>query len=254
MRIVVKVGTSTLAHETGRINIRRLERLGKVLSDIKNSGVDLVLITSGAVGVGRGKLFMREKPKDLTTKQAAAAVGQCELMHMYDKVFSKFSHTTAQILITIDDIDEETHKHNFVSTLNRLLELNVIPIVNENNAIGTHEILIGDNDTISAIVAGAVNADLLVMLTDVDGLYDSNPHVNPDAKKIDVVEEVGPEHYALVDGTSAMGTGGMGTKLDAVKIAGANGCDVIIANGTDPGILYQIIDGENVGTRFLGRK
>ncbi len=254
MRLVVKIGTSTLAHKTGRVNIRRLERFGKVLSDIKNSGVELVLITSGAVGVGRGKLMMREKPTDLITKQAAAAVGQCELMHIYDKVFSKFGHKTAQILITVDDVDENAHKNNFVSTLNRLLELNVIPIVNENNAIGTHEILIGDNDTIAAIVAGEVKADLLVLLTDVDGLYDSNPNINPNAKKIDIVERVGPEHYALVNGTSSQGTGGMETKLDASKIAGDKGCDVIIANGTDPKVLYDIIDGKNVGTRFLARK
>lgn len=254
MKVVIKMGTSSLAHKTGRINIRRLESLCKVISDVKNSGVDVVFITSGAIGVGRGKLFMKESPRDLPTKQAAAAVGQCKLMHMYDKIFSKFGHTAAQILITVDDVDEATHKHNFVSTLNRLLELGVIPVVNENNAIGTNEILVGDNDTIAAIVAGAIEADLLIMLTDIDGLYDANPFKNPDAKKIDVVKEIGPEIYALADGGSELGTGGMAAKLKAVEIALNKGCDVLIADGTNPTVLYDIMDGKPAGTRFLSRK
>lgn len=254
MRVVLKVGTSTLAHKTGLINMRRVQNLVKVMSDIKNSGVEIIYVTSGAVGVGRGKLMLREAPKDLATKQAAAAVGQGELMHMYDRIFSKFSHTTAQLLITVSDVDEDSHKHNFVSTLGRLLELGVIPIVNENNAIGTPDTLIGNNDQIAAIVAGSMKADLLIMLTDVDGLYDSNPKTNPDAKKIDVVEELGEEHFKSAEGTTGFGTGGMDTKLKAVATATKRGCDVIIANGNNPEILYDIIDGKNVGTRFLGKK
>ena len=250
MKVVVKVGTSSLAHSSGRINVRSIKALIKVLSDLKNSGVDIIFVSSGAVGVGRGRLLMEEKPKDLPTQQAAASVGQSKLMHVYDDGFSKFGHPTSQILITVADVDEAYHKDNFVAMLNRLLELGVIPIINENNAIGTPDILIGDNDRIAAIIAAAVEADLLILLTDVDGLYDSNPNKNPDAKFFEVVEEITPQLYELVDGVSSLGTGGMGTKIDAAKIAVDKGCETIIANGKDPAILYDILAGTARCTRF----
>lgn len=250
MRIVVKVGTSSLAHSSGRINVKAINTLVKVLSDIKNSGTEVIFVSSGAAGVGRGRLQMAEKPADLATQQATASIGQSRLMHIYDDEFSKFGHHTSQILITIADIDESYHKQNFVNMLNRLLELGVLPIINENNAIGTDDILIGDNDRIAAIVASAVEADLLVLLTDVDGLYDSNPNTNPNAKMLEVIEEITPALYEMVDGKSSLGTGGMGTKIDAAKIAADGGCDTIIANAKDPAILYDILNGTARCTHF----
>ncbi|MBQ3389609.1 MAG: glutamate 5-kinase [Firmicutes bacterium] len=252
MRLVVKVGTSTLAHSTGRLNIKRVEHLCKVLSDIKNSGVELVFVTSGAIGVGQGKLSMKERPSDLPTTQAAAAVGQCELMYTYDKLFGVYNHTVAQVLVTADDIEDENRKDNFMNTMLRLLQLDVIPVINENDSVSAHECVIGDNDTLSGIVAAAVGADLLIILSDVQGLYDSNPFNNPDAKLLRVVEKIGPEHFAAAEGTvSKLGTGGMVTKLMAAEIAVAAGCDMVIANGMNPDVLYDILEGKEVGTKFL---
>ena len=190
MRIVVKIGTSTLAHKTGRLNIRRIEELCKVLSDLKNAGHQVILVSSGAIGMGVGKLNLDKRPTDIPTKQAAAAVGQCELMYTYDKLFTEYNHNVAQILITAPDIEDERRKLNFHNTLERLLEMGVLPIVNENDTVSTDEIEIGDNDTLSAIVTANVGADLLVLLSDIDGLYDSDPHKNKDAKLISEVEEI----------------------------------------------------------------
>ena len=255
MRIVIKVGTSTLAHATGRLNIRRVEQLCKVISDLKNAGHEIVLVSSGAIGMGVGKLSLRERPQDMSTKQAAAAVGQCELMYTYDKLFSEYHHTVAQILLTGSDIRDAQRRENFHNTLFRLLELGVLPVINENDTIATEEIVIGDNDTLAAIVAVNAGAELLVLLSDIDGLYTGDPHANPEAKLIAQVDELTPEILALAGGSaSGLGTGGMMTKLHAARIAAEAGCDMVIANGGNPDVLYGIVAGERVGTRFLGRK
>lgn len=251
MRIVVKIGTSTLAHETGHMNIRRVEQLCKVFSDIKNAGHEVIIVSSGAIGMGVGKLGLRERPKDIPTKQAAAAVGQCELMYTYDKLFSEYNHTVAQLLITGDDVQNEERHQNFTNTLNRLLNLGVIPIINENDTVATHEIVIGDNDTLAAIVSECVHADKLVLLSDIDGLYTADPHSNPDAKLIETINKIDDDVLALAGGKgSDLGTGGMVTKLQAARICLACGCDMIITNGSKPNNLYDIIDGKNIGTTF----
>ena len=255
MRIVIKVGTSTLAHPTGRLNIRHMEKLCKVLSDIKNQGSEIILVSSGAIGMGMGKLMLRERPKALTEKQAAAAVGQCELMYTYDKLFSEYNHTVAQILLTGSDVRDEQRRQNFTNTVNKLLEFGALPIINENDTVATDEIVIGDNDTLAAIVATHIKADLLVLLSDIDGLYTNNPRTDKNARLIPVVTELTPEIMASAGGKgSEIGTGGMLTKLTAAESVMNNGCDMIIANGSDPNVLYDILDGKNIGTRFIGRK
>lgn len=254
MRIVVKVGTSTLAHATGQLNIRRVEELCKVLSDIKNAGNEVILVSSGAIGMGMGKLGLSRKGADMPTKQAAASVGQCELMYIYDKEFSEYNHTAAQLLITGEDIDDEKRRTNFQNTLFRLLELGALPIVNENDTVATQEIEIGDNDTLAAIVSVCVNADLLVLLSDIDGLYTADPHRDADAKLIEVVEELTPEIIALGGGAgSTLGTGGMATKLRAAQMTTERGISMRIMNGSRPYELYDVLDGKAVGTLFVGK-
>lgn len=254
MRIVVKVGTSTLAHATGHLNIRRVEELCRVLSDLKNAGHEVILVSSGAIGMGVGKLGLKGRPQDMASKQAAAAVGQCELMYTYDKLFAEYNHTVAQILLTGADLRDDARRGNFHSTLFRLLELSVLPIINENDSVATEEISIGDNDTLGAIVAVNAEADLLVLLSDIDGLYDADPHKCADAKLLPEVRELNEDILKLAGGKgSALGTGGMATKLQAAKIATEAGIDMVIANGADPQNLYRIVDGEAVGTRFIGR-
>ncbi len=255
MRIVVKVGTSTLTHATGRLNIRRVEALCKVLSDLKNAGHEIILVSSGAIGMGVGKLMLTSRPTDMPTKQAAAAVGQCELMYVYDKLFSEYHHTVAQILLTGSDVENPQRHDNFRNTMFRLLELGALPIVNENDTVVTDEIAVGDNDTLGAVVAVSVAADLLVLLSDIDGLYTADPHKHPDARLIDRVETITPELEALAGGKgSALGTGGMATKLSAAKLATEAGTDMIIANGQHPELLYEIADGNAVGTRFVAKE
>ena len=255
MRIVVKVGTTTLAHKTGHLNIRHMEELCKVLSDIKNAGEEVILVSSGAIGMGMGKLQLRERPKTLPGKQACAAVGQCELMYTYDKCFSEYNHTIAQILLTGGDINDPVRRQNFINTMEHLLEMQVLPIINENDTVSTDEIVIGDNDTLAAIVATAADADLLILLSDIDGLYSADPRKDKNAVLIEKVTELTPEIMALGGGSaSGMGTGGMATKLNAAKIATEAGCDMVIANGSKPSILYNIMDGESVGTRFVSGK
>ena len=254
MRIVIKIGTSTLAHSTGHLNIRLVEELCKTISDIKNAGHQVILVSSGAIGMGVGKLGLLERPKDIPTKQAAAAVGQCELMYTYDKLFGEYNHTVAQLLITGEDIRTHQRHENFSNTLYRLLELGAMPIINENDTVSTDEIVIGDNDTLAAYVAESVQAELLILLSDINGLYTADPHKNPDAKLIPVIEELTDEIYALAGASSTkQGTGGMVTKLRAAAIATKAGCDMVIANGKTPGNLYDILDGKAVGTRFIGR-
>ena len=255
MRIVVKVGTSTLAHATGRLNIRHVEELVKVLSDLKNAGHEMILVSSGAIGMGVGKLNLPGKPADMPTKQAAAAVGQCELMYTYDKLFAQYNHTVAQILLTSEDVDHTDRRQNFENTMARLLELGALPVINENDTIATEEIKVGDNDTLGAIVACSVKADLLVLLSDIEGLYTADPRKDPDARLIPVVEEVTPDIEALAGGVgSSLGTGGMATKLRAAKMVTAAGCDMVITNGEHPEYLYDIVEGRAVGTRFAGAK
>ena len=250
-RIVVKVGTSTLAHETGRLNIRRVETLCRVLSDLKNAGHEVILVSSGAIGMGVGKLNLPCRPDDIPTKQAAAAVGQCELMYTYDKLFSEYNHTVAQILLTGYDVENEESRANFHNTLFRLLELGALPVINENDSVATGELCIGDNDTLGAIVAASSGADLLVLLSDIDGLFTADPRRDPAARLISVVPEVTDEIMALGgEKGSGLATGGMATKLLAARIATEAGCDMIICNGEDPEILYRAAAGESVGTLF----
>ena len=256
MRIVVKVGTSTLAYPTGRLNIQRMERLCKTLSDLKNAGHEIILVSSGAIAMGFGKLNLSERPKDMPGKQASAAVGQCELMYVYDKLFTEYNHTVAQLLITAPDIEEGgVRKQNFHNTLARLLELGALPVINENDTISTEEFGIGDNDTLSAIVAVTIQADLLILLSDIDGLFDGDPRKNPDAKLIDTVEKI-DEHIISLGGGSGsnLGTGGMATKLTAAKIATLSGTDMIIANGVDVCVLHHIFDDSFRGTIFKAQK
>ena len=255
MRIVVKVGTSTLAHATGRLNIRHVEELVKVLSDLKNAGHQVILVSSGAIGMGVGKLNLPGKPSDMPTKQAAAAVGQCELMYTYDKLFLQYNHTVAQVLLTGEDVDHPERRENFENTMARLLELGALPVINENDTIATAEIKVGDNDTLGAIVACCTKADLLVLLSDIEGLYTADPRKDPNAKLIPTVEEVTPEIEALAGGVgSSLGTGGMATKLRAAKMVTAQGCDMVITNGEHPERLYDIAEGKDVGTRFVAHK
>ena len=251
MRIVVKIGTSTLAHPSGHLHIRRVETLCKIMSDIKNAGNEVILVSSGAIGMGVGKLGLRQRPTDIPSKQAAAAVGQCELMYTYDKLFSEYHHTVAQLLITRDDTANEKRRFNFINTLNRLLELGTLPIINENDTIATDEIVIGDNDTLAAIVAQSIGADLLVLLSDIDGLYTADPHMDENAVLLHRVADVDDKILALAGVSSTtQGTGGMVTKLHAAEICLACGCDMVIANGSRPENLYDILDGKDVGTTF----
>ena len=253
MRIVVKIGTSTLAYATGQLNIRRVEELCKTMSDIRNAGHELILVSSGAIGMGVGKLGLRARPRDIPTKQAAAAVGQCELMYVYDKLFSEYHHTVAQLLITADNLSNETRHANFTNTLNRLLELGAVPVINENDTVATDEIVIGDNDTLAAMVAESVEANLLVLLSDIDGLYTADPHADPTAKLLPVVHRVDDGIRALAGVSSTdQGTGGMVTKLRAAEICLNCGCEMVIANGAEPRLLYDIVEGKPVGTRFVG--
>jgi glutamate 5-kinase len=250
MRIVIKVGTSTLTHSTGNLNIRHVEELCKVMSDLKNAGHEVILVSSGAIGMGVGKLGLSERPKDMPTKQAAAAVGQCKLMNIYEKIFSEYGYTVGQVLLTGDVLHLEHGYEHVRNTVERLLNYGVIPIVNENDTVAVDEIKIGDNDTLSAIVAVIAEADLLVLLSDIDGLYDHDPHQG-DAKLLPVVHGVTPEIRAMAGGSvSGVGTGGMITKLDAAEMVNKAGIPMVLTNGADPEKLYAIAEGESIGTLF----
>ncbi len=252
MRIIVKIGTSTLTHKTGHLHIRRVQKLCEVISDIMNAGHEVILVSSGAIGMGVGKLGLRERPQDIPGKQAAAAVGQCELMYVYDKLFGEHRHTVAQLLITNDNMVHETRRENFINTLNRLLELGVLPVINENDTVATDEIVIGDNDTLAAKVAQAVGADLLILLSDIDGLYTADPHRDTQAVPVKKVTAVDDRIRALAGASASdQGTGGMVTKLAAAQICLDCGCEMVIANGAEPDNLYRILDGAQVGTRFV---
>jgi len=255
MKIVIKVGSSTLTHASGRLNIRHVEDLIKIISDLKNAGNEVVLVSSGAIAMGVGKLNLPGRPADMPSKQAAAAVGQCELMYVYDRLFTQYHHTVAQILLTADDFNHPDRSENLRSTMLRLLEMGALPVVNENDTIATDEIRVGDNDVLGALVAIAADADLLVILSDIDGLYTANPRTNPDAELIPLVEAITPEIEQLAGGAgSDRGTGGMATKLKAAALMLEHGKEMIITNGADPEQLYDIAEGKAVGTRFAGRK
>jgi glutamate 5-kinase len=248
MKIVIKIGTSTLAYPDGKLNLRRTRRICEIISDLKNAGNEVIIVTSGAIGMGSGKLGLPGRPSDIATKQAAAAVGQCELMYTYDRIFSEYGHTVAQILLTASDfLSEERHK-NFENTVVRLLELGAIPVINENDTVATDEIRLGDNDTLSAQVAVSVRADLLVILSDIDGLYTADPRSDSSARLIPLVERIDGDILKLAgDSSSGLGTGGMRTKLSAAALCLENGCDTAICNGAAPEKLYDIIEGKNTG-------
>lgn len=256
-RVVIKLGTSTLAHKTGKLNIRRMTNLVRVISDLHNSGREIIMVSSGAVGLGAGKLGLPEKPKDTSIKQAVAAIGQCELMHVYDDMFAKYSVTVAQILLTKAIIDNPSHCANFKVATETLVKMGVIPIVNENDtiAIDELELEIGENDSLSALVAELSGADLLLILSDIDALYTDDPRSNPDAEPIRVVERITPEIEAMAGGAgSSLGTGGMSTKINAAKIAAEAGIDMVIMNGKDPEMLYDLFEDKEIGTLFKSGK
>ena len=252
-RIVFKVGTSTLTHDTGRTNLRHVEKLVRALSDLMNSGRTVALVTSGAIGVGAGKLGLPGRPEDTPGRQAAAAAGQCELMYMYDKMFGEYGYTVGQLLITREDVEDPDRRRHLENTFERLFAYGAIPIINENDSVAVHEIVYGDNDTLSASVAKLIKADALVMLTDTDGLYDRNPD-EEGARLIETVEEITEEIKRAAGGShSASGTGGMATKVKAAKMVTDAGCDMVITNGARPELLYDIAEGKAVGTRFKAK-
>ncbi len=254
-RIAVKIGTSTLTHKTGQFNIRRTEQLVKILADLKNSGKDIVMVSSGAIGVGVGRMGLKSRPIDTKGKQAAAAVGQCELMYLYDKMFSEYSKTIAQILLTKNILTDPQRCQNAKNTLETLLSMGIIPIVNENDTISTEEIEFGDNDTLSAIVADLTGCDVLIILSDIDGVYDKDPHQYPDANFLSVIETITDEMHKGAGGAGTnRGTGGMITKFAAADFAMQNGIYTIIMNGQTPEKLYDIFEGKPAGTLFIPKE
>lgn len=250
-RIVVKVGTSTLTHQTGKTNIAKMKELVCVLADLHNMGHEIVLVSSGAVGIGWSRLGLDKKPDTIKGLQAAAAVGQGELMFLYDKFFGEFNVVVSQLLFTSDALDREDDKQHLTDTFNQLLEYGSIPVVNENDSVSIEELLNGDNDCLSAQVSALIDADLLVLLTDTDGLYDSNPAKNPNAKLISVVDKITPEIEAVAGGAGEKGTGGFATKVKAAKIATSANVPVVIMNGSEASKIYDVLDGKSVGTSFL---
>ena len=260
LRVVVKVGTSTLTHDTGKLNLKNMEHLARTLADLEGMGHEMILVSSGAIAIGSTKLGQRERPTELRMKQAAAAVGQCTMMHVYNKLFGEYNRVVAQILLTGEDVDAPVRAEHLHNTFESLLELGVIPVVNENDSVSSAEIetgkckVLGDNDTLSAMVARLCRADLLVLLSDIDGLYDDDPHQNPGARLIHRVDRVTPELRAVAGGAGTWrGTGGMTTKLNAAELAMKAGVDMVITNGARPEDLYGIVAGEDIGTRFVAQ-
>ncbi|MCR4952291.1 MAG: glutamate 5-kinase [Solobacterium sp.] len=249
-RIVVKVGTSTVCHPNGAPNLRRIEKLCRTLSDLKNTGHEIILVTSGAIGAGTHKMKLESRPKSIAGRQAAAAVGQCELMSIYDRFFLDYGSLTGQILLTKGITENETGRKNVIATLNALLEMQVIPIINENDSVATEEIVYGDNDTLSAVVAAAAKADLLVLLSDIEGLFDTDPTLYPDAQLISIVHDYDKAREAASGSHSEHGTGGMITKIHAATIAREAGIETVLTSGADPNVLYDICEGVSVGTLF----
>lgn len=250
-RIVVKVGTSTLTHKTGKTNIARISNLVNVLADLHNMGHEIILVSSGAIAIGTSRLGLKSKPDTIMGKQAAAAVGQGELMFLYDKFFGEYDVVVSQLLFTYDALENSDNKEHLTNTFNQLLKYGSIPVVNENDSVSIEELLNGDNDCLSATVAELIGADMLILLTDTDGLYDGNPSENPEARLIDIVEEITEEIEAFAGGAGKRGTGGFMTKVKAAKIATSAGIPVVVMNGADPKKIYDVLNGENVGTKFL---
>lgn len=255
-RIIIKVGTSTLTHKTGRLNIRRMERFVKTLADIQNSGHEVILVSSGAIGLGMSKMGLTERPSDTPMKQACAAVGQCELMYIYDKLFGEYNINVAQILLT-KFVLETPRKNNVENTFEKLIEHNIIPIVNENDTVAIDELELefGENDSLAAVVGSICKADMLIILSDIDGLFDADPRIKPDAKLIPVVERIDDKIRGLAGNAGTnLGSGGMITKINAAEIAVNSGFDMAILNGRDPEVLYDFFDGKQVGTVFLANQ
>lgn len=250
-RIVVKVGTSTLTHKTGKTNIARISDLVNVLADLHNMGHEIILVSSGAIAIGTSRLGLKSKPDTIMGKQAAAAVGQGELMFLYDKFFGEYDVVVSQLLFTYDALENSDNKEHLTNTFNQLLKYGSIPVVNENDSVSIEELLNGDNDCLSATVAELIGADMLILLTDTDGLYDGNPSENPEARMIDIVEEITEEIEAFAGGAGKRGTGGFMTKVKAAKIATSAGIPVVVMNGADPKRIYDVLNGESVGTKFL---
>lgn len=256
-RIVVKVGSSSLTHkETGRVDLNKMEVLIRELCDLRNRGKDVILVSSGAIAVGKTLVGLKERPNELAVKQACAAIGQCRLMMIYQKIFAEYNHIAAQVLMTKKTVLDNLSRYNAHNTFLELMNLGVIPIVNENDTVSTYEIQFGDNDTLSAIVTDIAEADLLILLSDIDGLFTDDPNVNPNAKFVDVVEKLDENLMNMGKGStgSNVGTGGMATKLNAAKIATSAGADMVIANAADFHILHDIIEGKQVGTVFKAHK
>lgn len=254
-KVVVKVGSSTLTHESGLLNLNQMDILVRQLANLQNMDLEVTLVTSGAIAAGMGKLNLNKRPETIPEKQAAAAVGQGILLHMYEKLFSEYGQTVAQILLTKEDLMDKNRFLNCSNAMLSLLSQRVIPIINENDAVAVDEIKFGDNDTLSAEVAGLIEADLLIILSDINGFYDGNPKTNKSAKLVHFVEEITPDIEAAAgDTASSIGTGGMYTKIQAGKIASGFGTDMIIVNGSIPNILEQVIEGKNVGTLFKAKK
>lgn len=249
--IVIKVGTSTLTYENGKLNIRRIAKLTSVIADLCNSGRQVVLVTSGAIAVGVGKLGLGSRPSETSSRQALSTVGQCELMSVYDRFFLENGYNIGQMLITKEDVDDKTRKTNLINTFSKMFDYGVIPVINENDCVAVDEVVYGDNDTLSAVVAKLVGADLLIILTDAQGLYDKDPSASKDAKLIPVVKNITPEHVNAAGGAgSKRGTGGMVTKLHAAQIATDAGIDTVVMNGEYPQKIYKLLDGASIGTLF----
>ncbi len=250
-RIVIKVGSSTLTYENGKPNLRRIEQLCRVISDLKNRDIEVVLVSSGAVAVGVNRLRLAERPRDTKGKQAAAAVGQADLMSLYDRTFSEYGYVTAQILLNRDVIEHEDRKQNIINTFHALLDFGAVPIVNENDSVSVEELVFGDNDNLSAIVAALTEANGLIILTDIDGYYDDNPRENPDARLIHTLTEITDDMIESAGGSgSNKGTGGMRTKLEAAKYAASHGIETIIMSGDNPKKIFDVFDGYAVGTHI----
>lgn len=253
-RVVLKVGSSTLTYPNGRPHFRRIEQIARVVADLKNSGRQVILVSSGAIAVGVSRLGLKDKPQDTPGKQAAAAVGQCDLMSIYDRFFSEYGYVAAQILINRDVVEREERKKNVINTMETLLQMGAVPIINENDSVSVEELEFGDNDRLSAMVAVLSGAEALVIFTDIDGFYDSDPRENPDARLIAVVDEITDDMLSAAGGAgTSRGTGGMHTKLEAADFATQHGIDVAVMSGDRPDRLYDLLEGRGAGTLFRAR-
>lgn len=256
-RIIVKIGSSSITHmQTGSLNMNKMERLVRILTDLRNQGKDIILVTSGAIAVGRKALGLKEKPTETSIKQACAAVGQAKLMMVYQKLFSEYNQMAAQILMTKYTMINDISCSNAQNTMNELFRMGVIPIVNENDTVSTDELEFGDNDTLSAIVTALVGGDLLILLSDIDGLYTDDPHTNADATLIPFVDEIGEELFSMAKATTggSLGTGGMSTKISAARIATSSGADMVITNGEKVQNINKVLEGKEIGTLFTAHK